>query len=114
MAFEDIPEAIRARMNNVVVEAKDAPDDDDLDAADCDDDVRPQDLFGLYIGVPLTKRTHAYEMVTPDMIYIYRRAHMRKCNTLDHLRAEVRRTLRHEIAHHFGIDDQRLEDLGAY
>lgn len=113
-AFEDIPENIRARMNNVVVEAKDAPDDDDLDAADCDDDVRPQDLFGLYIGVPLTKRTHSYEMVTPDMIYIYRRAHMLKCHTLDQLRAEVRRTLRHEIAHHFGIDDQRLEELGAY
>ncbi len=113
-AFEDIPQAIRARLNNVVIEAKDAPDDDDLDAADYDDDVLPHDLFGLYIGVPLTRRTHAYEMITPDMIYIYRRAHMRKCHTLDQLRAEVKRTLRHEIAHHFGIDDHRLEELGAY
>ncbi|MCS7087511.1 MAG: metallopeptidase family protein [Thermoflexales bacterium] len=110
-AFEELPESIRARISNLEIEVKDRPSAEDLDEAAVDD---PADLFGLYRGVPLTARSTHYDMTLPDLITIYRYAHVHACDSLEALREEVRRTLRHELAHHFGIDDDRLEALDAY
>lgn len=71
-------------------------------------------LLGLYHGVPLTERTTSYAGFLPDRISIYRIPITRRCRDFDHVVREVRHTVIHEVAHHFGIDDDRLEELGAY
>jgi predicted Zn-dependent protease with MMP-like domain len=68
-------------------------------------------LLGLYEGIPLTSRTSQYAGVLPDRITIYRQAICAICRT-EQVADEVRRTVIHEIAHHFGIDDDRLSELG--
>jgi len=69
-------------------------------------------LLGLYQGVPLTSRGTWYAGVLPDRIIIYRRAICAICNTEDEVVEQVRRTVIHEVAHHFGIGDERLAELG--
>jgi predicted Zn-dependent protease with MMP-like domain len=69
-------------------------------------------LLGLYQGVPLTSRGAWYAGVLPDRITIYRRAICAICNTEDEVVEQVRRTVIHEVAHHFGIGDERLDELG--
>lgn len=73
-----------------------------------------QTLLGLYEGVPRTVRTSGYSLVPPDKITIFRGPIL--ANSFDQvsLKALVRRVVLHEIAHHFGISDERLHDLGAY
>jgi predicted Zn-dependent protease with MMP-like domain len=73
-----------------------------------------QTLYGLYQGVPLTERTHHYGLVAPDTITIFREPLLRDFPQPEQLRAQIRRTVLHEIAHFFGIDDDRLHELGAY
>jgi predicted Zn-dependent protease with MMP-like domain len=87
-------------MDNVVVLVEDdAPDDD-------------PDLLGLYEGIALTERTSDYAGVLPDRITIYRLPTLQVCDTETDVVDEVAITVVHEIAHHFGIDDQRLHELG--
>lgn len=69
-------------------------------------------LLGLYEGVPLTARTHQYSMVMPDRITIFRMAILSICNSEEQVVDEVRRTVVHEVGHHFGIGDERLHELG--
>jgi predicted Zn-dependent protease with MMP-like domain len=69
-------------------------------------------LLGLYHGVPLTKRGEYYNLVLPDKISIYQEPIEEMCADDDEIREEVRRTVLHEIAHYFGIDDDRLHELG--
>lgn len=71
-------------------------------------------LFGLYEGVPLTNRTSHYGMVLPDKITIFRQPIEAHCQSEAQVRQMVRRTVLHELAHHFGISDERLRELGAY
>jgi len=73
-------------------------------------------LLGLYEGVPLTGRTQHYGLVPPDKITIFRRPILMVCppGDEDAIRAQVRRTVLHEVAHHFGISDERLHEIGAY
>ncbi len=71
-------------------------------------------LFGLYEGVPLTERTSGYGLVLPDKITIFRQPIEAYCRTDEEVRRTVRRTVLHELAHHFGISDERLRELGAY
>ncbi|HEY0605851.1 MAG TPA: metallopeptidase family protein [Herpetosiphonaceae bacterium] len=73
-----------------------------------------QTLYGLYQGVPLPARTHSYSLVAPDTITIFREPLLRDFPQPERLRAQIRRTVLHEIAHYFGIDDDRLHELGAY
>ena len=72
-------------------------------------------LLGLYQGVPLKDRTHYYSMAIPDKITLYQRNIELECKAhgLD-IREEVRSVILHEIAHHLGISDKRLEDLDVY
>ena len=113
-AVDELPEALRARMSNVAVVVKDHPSWSDLNYAKSKDEDEPEGLFGLYRGVPLPERGSGYDKVLPDLITIYQSTHEGECEDLEALREEVHITVRHEIAHHFGIDDDRLEKLGAY
>ena len=93
------PELAR-HMNNVALFVEDeAPADD-------------PDLLGLYEGIPLTERDSWYSGVLPDSIRIFRLPILRMCETPEDVVEEVRITVVHEIAHHFGIDDDRLHELG--
>ena len=99
-SLDDIPDELASLIENVVVLVEDdAPADD-------------PGLLGLYDGVALTERYGDYGMVLPDRIFIYRRPLLEMCETEEQLEEEVRITVVHEIAHHFGIDDDRLHDLG--
>jgi predicted Zn-dependent protease with MMP-like domain len=68
----------------------------------------------LYQGIPLTKRSSHYGLVLPDKITIYRRPIEQVCRSSEQIIRQVQRTVKHEIAHHFGISDDRLRELGAY
>lgn len=72
----------------------------------------PPGLLGLYRGVPLTERTSQYSGALPDQITIYRQAICSICSSEEDVVEEVRRTVIHEVGHHFGIDDDRLHELG--
>ncbi len=72
----------------------------------------PPGLLGLYQGVPLTNRSTHYSGVLPDRITIYRRAICANCWSQWEVEEQVRKTIIHEIAHHFGIGDERLRELG--
>ena len=72
----------------------------------------PAGLLGLYRGIPLPQRTTSYAGVLPDQITIYRRAICAVCRTEADVVEQVRRTVIHEVGHHFGIGDARLRELG--
>ncbi|HEY5104375.1 MAG TPA: metallopeptidase family protein [Acidimicrobiales bacterium] len=70
-------------------------------------------LFGLYEGIPLTKRgPTSYNGVLPDRITLYQTTICRYCSNEEEVKAQIRKTVLHEVAHHFGISDPRLEELG--
>jgi predicted Zn-dependent protease with MMP-like domain len=71
-------------------------------------------LLGLYTGVPLTQRTTNYAGFLPDRITIYRLPIISRCQDFGQVIESVRHTVIHEVAHHFGISDERLVELGAY
>lgn len=101
VALDGIPEELARLVENVVVLIEDAPPPGE-----------PQDLLGLYDGVALTERDHQLTMNLPDRIFLYRRPLMDMCDDEDDLSEEIRITVVHEVAHHFGIDDDRLHALG--
>ena len=110
-AIEELPDAFLDKLENVAILVEDWPDREALYSVG----VRSRtNLLGLYHGVPHTERTHAYNLVMPDKISIYRRPIEMRCRTEEEVRALVKRVVRHEIAHHFGIDDDRLMEIGAY
>lgn len=114
MAFEaldGLPPAVQGWMENVQVVVEDWPTRAQLREAEVP---RGETLLGLYEGVPQTGRTSDYGMVVPDKITIFRGPILDFCETEAELAREVRRTVLHELAHHFGIDDDRLVELGAY
>ena len=97
-ALDGLPEELGKLMRNVAVTVEHG--------------AGPPGLLGLYQGVPLTSRTTGYAGVLPDRITIYRRAICAICNTGDEVTEQVRRTVVHEVGHHFGLSDQRLHELG--
>jgi predicted Zn-dependent protease with MMP-like domain len=99
-ALDEVPEELAALVDNVVVLVEDEPPEDD------------PDLLGFYDGTPLTERDTRYAGVAPDRIMIFRNPTLRMCEDEDEVVEEVRITVVHEIAHHFGIDDDRLHELG--
>lgn len=101
-ALADLPDEFRTRMRNVEIVIEDAPDPERV--------AEGGELLGLYEGVPLTERRD--EPFVPDRISIYRRP-IEAMSASPHVQAKiVRDTVVHEIAHHFGIPDQRLDELG--
>jgi predicted Zn-dependent protease with MMP-like domain len=110
-ALEALPTFFQDKLDNVEVVVEDWPDHHTMRLAR----VRsPYGLLGFYHGVPLTERTSYYGLVAPDKISIYRRPIEAQCRTEDELSAMVRRVVLHELAHHFGISDDRLHEIGAY
>ena len=97
-ALDSLPEELGRLMSNVAVTVQHEPG--------------PPGLLGLYQGIPLTSRTTGYAGVLPDRITIYRLAICAVCQTEREVVEEVRRTVVHEVGHHFGIDDARLTELG--
>ena len=98
-ALDELPEALGRMMDNVAVLVREGEPDGDL--------------LGHYDGIPLTERSEGYDgMVMPDRITIYRLPILAMCADEDEVVEQVRITVVHEVAHHFGIDDDRLEDLG--
>ena len=99
-ALDTIPPELAGLVDNMVVLVEDeAPED-------------APDLLGLYEGTPLTERGEWYAGVLPDTIRLFRAPILRICDSYDDVVDEVRITVVHEIAHHFGIDDDRLHQLG--
>lgn len=110
-AVADLPEDFREKLENVAILVEEWPDLTTMGLAG----VRsPTQLLGFYHGVPHTHRTTGYGLVPPDKISIYRRPILMRCRTPEEVQALVRRVVYHEIAHHFGIDDDRLREIGAY
>ena len=97
-ALDGIPEELGDYMDNVAVFVVDRPPE--------------PNLLGLYQGVPLTARGTSYSGTMPDRISIYRRTICAISNTEEQVVEQVRRTVIHEVAHHFGISDPRLRELG--
>jgi predicted Zn-dependent protease with MMP-like domain len=100
-ALDQIPEEIASLVHNLVVLVEHEPPDDE-----------PDDLLGLYEGVALTERDSSVAMELPDRIFIFRGPLLDFCASEEELVKEVRITVVHEIAHHFGINDTRLHELG--
>ncbi|MCW0213793.1 MAG: metallopeptidase family protein [Pseudonocardia sp.] len=98
-ALDTVPARLTAAMDNVVVLVEDRHDED-------------PSLLGLYTGVALTERTSDYGGVLPDRIEIYRDAILDVCDSEAEVVREVAITVVHEIAHHFGIDEDTLHELG--
>jgi predicted Zn-dependent protease with MMP-like domain len=100
-ALDEVPPELLRLMDNVVIFIEDEPPPED------------PDLLGLYDGTPLTERGDAWAAgAMPDRIIIYRGPLSRMCEDRDELLDEIAITVVHEIAHHFGIDDARLHELG--
>ncbi|AZZ51502.1 MULTISPECIES: metallopeptidase family protein [Rathayibacter] len=98
--LDALPDDMVDGLENVVFVVEDRPEDGSLD------------LLGLYDGVALTERERYGFGEMPDRIILYREPHLAACETLDELRDEIHVTLVHEIAHFYGIDDDRLHELG--
>jgi predicted Zn-dependent protease with MMP-like domain len=110
-ALESLPDSFAEKMENVEVVVEDWPDSGTLRLAGVRN---AAGLLGFYHGIPLTQRTAGYNLVAPDKISIYRRPILLHCRTTAEVRETVQRVVRHEIAHYFGIDDERLREIGAY
>ena len=116
-ALDELPPFFQAKLDNLIILVEQWPSRRTLR----DVGVGPEmTLLGLYRGIPLTERTQAYNLVPPDTITLYQGPIEQEAaaggegNYLDRVREQVRHTVIHEIAHHFGIDDDRLVELGAY
>lgn len=99
LALEELPDAIAARLDNVVVVVEER-------------DPHGEGLLGFYHGIPLLDRGMNYAGVLPDRISIFMDAHLALGLDREGTSEEIRRTVLHEIAHHLGIDDHRLRELG--
>jgi predicted Zn-dependent protease with MMP-like domain len=106
-----LPERFQRAIENLAIVVEDLPDAWTMKAAQ----VRsPYQLLGFYYGIPITQRPHDYGNVAPDQISIFRKPILAQCQDEKQVPALVERVVRHEIAHYFGIDDDRLMEIGAY
>jgi predicted Zn-dependent protease with MMP-like domain len=99
-ALDMVPPALMDMLDNVVFLVEDEPPADD------------PELLGVYDGVPLTERAEMWGGALPDRITIFRGPLTRMCEDREELLEEIAITVVHEIAHHFGIEEDRLHDLG--
>jgi predicted Zn-dependent protease with MMP-like domain len=98
-ALASLPPSLSSVMENVAIIVE--------------DEAQGRNLFGLYEGIPLTQRgPMSYTGALPDRITLYQAAICRYCNSEEEVKAQVRKTVIHEVAHHFGISDPRLDELG--
>jgi len=107
-AVASLPQEFLTKLENIDVVVQARPTRAQLEQAKLK---HGETLLGLYQGVPLTKRGRHYGMVPPDKITIFQEPIEAKCRNDAEVKAEIRRVVRHEIAHHFGIGDARLRQL---
>jgi predicted Zn-dependent protease with MMP-like domain len=107
-ALDDLPQELAAKISNVQIVVQDEPGGEAAGAQLAPSSI----LLGLYQGIPLTRRGMWYAGVLPDRITIYQDNIERVARSPEAIRELVRRTVIHEFAHHFGISDDRLEELG--
>jgi predicted Zn-dependent protease with MMP-like domain len=99
-AIEGLPDWVVERMDNIHVVVEDRPT------------IEQGDVLGIYEGVSLLERSSDYWGALPDRIIVFREPHLELGLEGEELEEEIRRTVLHEIAHHLGIDDERLHELG--
>ena len=106
--MEELPSMYVENMQNVAIVVADEPTPEQREKLrlQCN-----ETLFGLYEGIPLTRRGSGYNLVLPDKITIFRLPILRYCRTEAELREQTKRTLWHEIAHHYGLDHDRIHSL---
>lgn len=103
-ALEHLPEWVLDALDNVIVMVEDRPN--------AEQDPHGEGILGIYEGISLHDRGFEYTMALPDRIVIFRLPHLSLDLAVPELEQEVRTTVLHEIAHHLGIDDDRLHELG--
>lgn len=106
-ALSEVPDEFQPYLDNVLIEVQDRPSAALLREFDV-----PDDLLGLYVGLPLEERGPDRDHLLPDRILIFRRNLCEMCRSRRELIEEIRVTVLHEIGHHFGLDEDRLEELG--
>ena len=110
-AIESLPEEFLERLENIDIVVADEPTPRQIGRRNIK---KNEILLGLYEGVPLTERTQGYTNVVPDKITIFKKAIESISRTDAQIVSEIQKVVRHEIAHHFGIDDDRLHEIGRY
>ncbi|MBZ0158857.1 metallopeptidase family protein [Candidatus Methylomirabilis sp.] len=109
LAIASLPPQVVKRLANVEIVVKVRPTSEELAMTGTN---RAETLFGLYTGIPLTKRSSSYGMVLPDKITLYQRSIEEGCRTKEEIQMQIRTTLLHEIGHHFGLSEDELEQVG--
>lgn len=107
-AIDAIPEHYAKNMKNVGFVVEEMPNPEQRQRLHLH---HGQTLYGLYEGVPLTQRTNNYSGVLPDKITVFRVPMLIHANTVEELRSQVKNTVWHEVAHHFGLDHGRIQEL---
>jgi predicted Zn-dependent protease with MMP-like domain len=110
-AVDSLPDEFRDRLENIDVVVADQPTPRQLAKLG---QKRGETLLGLYEGVPLTRRSGHYGLVAPDKVTIFQKPIEAICRNDTEIVNRIRRVVLHEIAHHFGISDERLRQLGMY
>lgn len=110
-AVKSLPAEFLDHLDNVEVMVADQPTANQLRKSGLNAN---QMLLGLYEGIPQTRRGSGYGMVLPDKITIFQKSIEAKCRKDEEILAEVEHVVKHEIAHHFGISDARLREIGRY
>tara|TARA_B100001146_G_scaffold136683_1_gene119846 strand:+ start:58 stop:432 length:375 start_codon:yes stop_codon:yes gene_type:complete len=108
-ALSDLPEDVRHSLQNVDVVVDDVASMSQIAGTGIEN---AMDLLGLYEGIPLTER-YGYDMVLPDKVTLFQKPIESICDTQEQMAEEISKTLIHEIAHHFGLDDDHLDRLGS-
>jgi predicted Zn-dependent protease with MMP-like domain len=108
-ALADVPPVFEPYLEEVTIEVRDRPTRRQLRSVGLKDD---ELLFGLYHGIARDDRSVLHSGVMPDVIYIFQEDHEDACDSEDELVKQVRITVLHEIGHHFGMDEDMLEELG--
>lgn len=107
--LESLPDEFQPYLANCTLLIEPLPTPAVLAEVELDPEMPP---YGLYIGVPLTERNHGHEPLLPDRIYIFSKPLLEDCEDEAELAGEIEITVVHEIAHHFGFDEELLEELG--
>ena len=108
-ALAEIPEEFLEKMENVEVWVEEEPDPEMLEELGLD----PREtLFGIYQGLPRGEESFFQTPVLPNRITLFRRPVLEACQNRDDIREQIRKTVVHEIAHHFGFSEERLRELG--
>ena len=108
-ALRDIPGPFAAHLEDVCIDVEAVPDPVACKEGGVDD---PRDLLGLYQGTPLTERSVEHSVQLPDRIILYQRNIERTCRSRREIIREIRKTVFHEVGHHFGLDEDDLAELG--